>query len=142
TASQVFLEGKNIKLLALYKKILLRLVALFIPVFTIAFFIAPWIVDLIFPEKWQGVGEIVQVLVFIKFFQVLNTPFSKTFLILNQLEIQFAIFAFAILLRFFSMWYFRDNAMDMLWAFSISGAVHYAINNACIFYLIKTKSTS
>lgn len=137
TASQAFLEGKSVGLMALYKKILFRLVALFVPIFIGVYFLAPWLADNFLAAKWEGVGEIIQILVVIKFFQVLNNPFSKTFLILNKQEIAFGLIAFSVVLRFASMYFFREDPINMLWAFSIAGGLFYAIYNIFIYRSIK-----
>jgi O-antigen/teichoic acid export membrane protein len=139
TASQVMIEGKASRLLSLYKKILLRLFVLFLPLFLAVYFLAPWLEGFL-DEKWAGAGLIIQILVIIRFFHTLNTPFAKTFLILGKQELGFILGLISLGIRLAAMWLFRDSYIAMLWAFSISGGLYYAVNNAIIYLLIRLKA--
>lgn len=139
TASQVMIEGKAKKLLSLYKKIFFRLFVLFLPLFLTVYFVAPWLEGFL-GEKWAGAGLIIQILVIIRFFHTLNTPFAKTFLILGRQELGFILGVISLLSRLAAMWFFRDSYTSMLWAFSITGGVYYAVNNFIIYLLIRLKA--
>ncbi|MEZ4685016.1 MAG: oligosaccharide flippase family protein [Bacteroidia bacterium] len=139
TASQVMLDGKAKRLLGLYKQILFRLVMLFLPLFLAVYLVSPWLEGFL-GEKWAGAGLVIQILVVIRFFHTLNTPFAKTFVILGRQELGFVLGLISLVMRFAAMWLFRETYTSMLWAFSISGALYYAANNFIIYLLIRMKA--
>ena len=70
--------------------------------------------------NWETSGVIMQIMAFGMFFKFITSPISTTFTILNKQEISFYITIFSLILRFFTMLYFNESLVLMLYALSAS----------------------
>ena len=125
------------QLLNVYKKTVQRLAGIGLVPFLSIFLFAPFFMKLIFGNEWQFSGVIIQILAIGMFMQFTTSPISTTFTIMNKQEIALYLTVFSLVVRFSTMFLFRHNIGQMLWALSISTAIFYLFYNYFIMLTIK-----
>lgn len=141
TAVKTLETGSTAGLKSLYQKVLGYMAIALVPISIVSFALAPWFTENFLAPKWHETGHLVQILVFIKLFQVLNKPFSKNFLIFDKQGLNLIVTFCSICIRLGAMYMYRDSLESMLWAFSISGAAFYIVSNYLAYFIIDPKST-
>ena len=125
------------QLLNVYKKTVQRLAGIGLVPFLSIFLFAPFFMKLIFGNEWQFSGVIIQILAIGMFMQFTTSPISTTLTIMNKQEIALYLTVFSLVVRFSTMFLFRHNIGQMLWALSISTAIFYLFYNYFIMLTIK-----
>lgn len=96
--AQVFLQKMSVTepgaMTKLIRSVLLRIGSVSIPVFTVFYFVAPWLLPSLFGTEWTESGLLAQALVPWTFMLTLTSPLSNVFIVTER---QGALLAFAAL---------------------------------------------
>lgn len=135
-ASEAFHKSTN-DLFAIYKGTVKKLMLIGILPAIIVITSAPFLVGFIFGREWAESGNYMQIIMFWEYCNFVNFPISTTFTIINKQEVALILRIISIFVRFFSMYYFRNNPIDMLCALSISAGMYYIAFNLLVYRNIK-----
>ena len=96
----------------------------FIP-YAIAIVFSPVLTKLFLGDVWTTSGIFMQIMVPWIFFQFVNMTVTTTFSIVNKQEIGFLLNIISVLLRYFAMYYWNENAITQITALSIVASLFY-----------------
>ncbi len=139
-ASEAFHKSTS-DLLAIYKDTVKKLIIIGIFPAIIVIFLAPFLIKFILGEMWIQSGIYMQIIIFWEYFNFVNSPISTTFLIINKQEVALILRSLSLFIRFFSMYYFRNDPIFMLWALSISAGIYYICYNLLVYHNLKNLKT-
>jgi len=136
-ATEAFNDSPR-RLLSVYKSTVKKLVLVGLIPTVIAICAAPALVKIFLGPDWAQSGIYMQIIIFGLYFGFINAPIGTTFAIIRRQEIALAIRVVSIVVRFLSMYLFRDNPIHMLWALSISASLYYIGFNLLVFFNVRS----
>jgi len=128
-ASSQFAEHGNC--VRLYEKTLVKLLCFSIPFFLLLFLLAPTLFVWLFGDKWGESGIYVQLLTIMAFFQFLNLPLVRVFLVAEKQRADLVwqtIFVATSILSIYAGVYFFNSARKSL--------LFYALSQSLVYFLI------
>lgn len=139
-AAEAFHKSTN-DLFAIYKGTVKKLIIIGIFPTIIVITLAPFLIKCILGERWIQSGIYMQIIIFWEYCNFVNSPISTSFLIINKQEVALILRSMSLFVRFFSMYYFRDNPIFMLWALSISAGTYYIVYNLLVYRNLRILKT-
>ena len=124
------------KLLTIYKNTIKKLAGIGVFPFLLMILLAPIFVELIFGTDWNFSAVIMQILALSMFMRFITSPISTTFTVLNKQEIALFLTVISVVVRFGSMYIFRNDIKTVIWALTLSTGVYYLVYNLIINKLI------
>lgn len=138
SASEAYNKGGSY-IIKLFRKTVFRMSLLVgFPLLVVVFW-GPDLISLILGNEWRVSGVYMQILSFWLFFQLVNYTVGTTFLIIDKQEIGFYLIIISLIVRFLSMYIFRETVIEMMIALSISAGLFYFIYIIVMYLLLKKK---
>ncbi len=125
-------ELRKLYLSTLKKLIYLAVVGVLVGLSAISFFI-PYFLG----GDWDNVVGVLQILLWAKFFQFLNSPLSSTLVVIDRMEIGVFLVAGSVVVRFFSMISYSEDPWATLVAYTVSTSIFYILYNYVMYRLIR-----
>ena len=92
---------------------------------SVIFLISDFMIVLLLGEEWIAAATYLNIVLAFKFFQFVSSPLAPTLIVLNKQELGLYISIIFITIRYLSMLLFNEDAIQMITAYSLTGALFY-----------------
>ena len=104
---------------------------------SIIFLISDFIIVFLLGKEWIAAATYLNIILAFKFFQFVSSPLAPTLIVLNKQELGLYISVIFIIIRYLSMLLFSEDAIQMMTAYSLTGALFYLTYLLLCLFLVQ-----